>query len=76
MSRVDERACPQNEQAVGWVLHALEPVEELDVLRHLPHCASCRQAAAEAEIVLAGLGAAVEQVEVDRDHRPRHDRDL
>jgi hypothetical protein len=63
MSQVHERGCPQNEQAVGWVLHALEPVEELDVLRHLPHCASCRQVAAEAESVLAGLGAAVEQVE-------------
>lgn len=63
MSQVDERACPQNEQAVGWVLHALEPVEELDVLRHLPHCESCRQAAVEAEVVLASLGAAVEQVE-------------
>jgi hypothetical protein len=63
VSQVHERACPQNEQAVGWVLHALEPVEELDVLRHLPHCASCRQVVAETEAVLAGLGAAVEQVE-------------
>jgi hypothetical protein len=63
VSQVDERGCPQNEQAVGWVLHALEPVEELDVLRHLPQCVSCRRVAAEAEVVLAGLGAAVEQVE-------------
>jgi hypothetical protein len=63
VSQVHERGCPKNEQAVGWVLHALEPVEELDVLRHLPHCASCRQVAAEAESVLAALGTAVEQVE-------------
>jgi hypothetical protein len=63
VSQVQERGCPQNEQAVGWVLHALEPVEELDVLRHLPRCASCRQVVAETESVLAALGTAVEQVE-------------
>lgn len=55
--------CPLDQQAVGWTLHALEPDEEVAVLLHLPHCASCQDAVLGAEQVLSGLGAAVEQVE-------------
>jgi hypothetical protein len=57
------RECPLNEQAVGWALHALEPDEEMAVLLHLPQCESCQTAVADAEEVLGGLGASVEQVE-------------
>lgn len=56
-------SCPVNEQAVGWALRALEPDDEIAVLRHLPHCASCRAAVEDAEQVLARMGAAVEQVD-------------
>ncbi len=52
-----------NEQAVAWALHALEPDEEMAVLLHLPQCASCQEAVRDAEEVLSGLGAAVEQVD-------------
>jgi anti-sigma-K factor RskA len=55
--------CPLTQQAVGWALHALEPDEEMAVLLHLPHCAACRTAVAEAEEVLATLGGAVPSVE-------------
>lgn len=55
--------CPLNEQAVGWALHALEPDEEMAVLLHLPQCLSCQTAVREAEEVLSGLGAVVEQVD-------------
>lgn len=55
--------CPMNEQTIGWALHALEPDEEMAVLRHLPTCSSCRQAARDAEEVMAGLGVSVEQVD-------------
>lgn len=51
------------QQAVGWALHALEPDEEMAVLLHLPHCAACRTAVAEAEEVLATLGGVVPSVE-------------
>jgi anti-sigma-K factor RskA len=56
-------SCPVNEQAAAWALHALEPDEEASVLRHLPTCPSCRAVAADAEEVLARMGAAVEQVD-------------
>jgi hypothetical protein len=58
-----EEFCPKDEQAVAWALHALEPYEEQEVLRHLPGCAACRAAVRDAEEVLSGLGASVEQVE-------------
>jgi anti-sigma-K factor RskA len=56
-------SCPVNEQAVAWALHALEPDEEMVVLRHLPTCPSCRAVAADAEEAFARMGSAVEQVE-------------
>jgi anti-sigma-K factor RskA len=55
--------CPLTQQAVGWALHALEPDEEMAVLLHLPHCAACRTAVAEAEEVLAALGGVVPSAE-------------
>lgn len=55
--------CPLTQQAVGWALHALEPDEEMAVLLHLPQCPTCRNAAIEAEQVLAGLGASIPLVE-------------
>lgn len=60
-SRQEE--CPLNEQAVGWALHALEPGEELEVVLHLPQCPSCQEAVRDADEVMSGLGAAVEQVD-------------
>lgn len=51
--------CPLTQQAVGWALHALEPDEEMAVLLHLPHCASCRAAVADAESVLSAMGGTV-----------------
>nr|WP_239029186.1 anti-sigma factor [Pseudonocardia acidicola] len=44
-------------------MHALEPGEELEVLRHLPTCPTCQAAVREAEELLSGLGASVEQVD-------------
>lgn len=52
-----------NEQTAAWALHVLEPDEEMSVLRHLPSCPSCLAVAADAEEVLARMGAAVEQVD-------------
>lgn len=58
-----ETPCPMTEQAIGWALHVLEPDEEMDVLLHIPQCATCRAAVRAAEEVGARLGAAVEQVD-------------
>lgn len=55
--------CPRVEQAVGLVLHTLEPDEELEVLAHLPGCPDCLAAVADAEGVLSTLGTSVEQVD-------------
>ncbi|MCO1660518.1 anti-sigma factor [Pseudonocardia humida] len=63
MSRPTDDDCPMNEQAVGFVLHALEPAEEIQVLRHLPGCASCRAVVGDAEGVFTRMGGAVEQVD-------------
>lgn len=51
------------EQAVGFALHALEPDEEMEFVRHLPECSTCREAVADAHQVLNALGSAVDQVE-------------
>ena len=63
MSDRDERDCPRDEEAVAWALHALEPDEEMRFLEHLPECASCQATVRDAEEVLTGLGASVEQVD-------------
>ncbi len=55
--------CGYQEQAVAWALHALEPDDEQEFRGHLPRCAYCRAVVADADEVLAGLGAAVEQLE-------------
>jgi anti-sigma-K factor RskA len=61
--RNENESCPVNEQTAAWALHALEPDEAAAVLRHLPTCPSCLAVAADAEDVLARMGAAVEQVD-------------
>ncbi|GAY11994.1 hypothetical protein TOK_0381 [Pseudonocardia sp. N23] len=48
---------------MGLVLRTLEPVEELEVVAHLPGCADCQAAVRDTEGVLAALGTSVEQVE-------------
>jgi hypothetical protein len=63
MSRHGERDCPREEEAVAWALHALEPDEELQFVAHLPGCPSCQATVRDAEEMLTGLGASVEQVE-------------
>jgi TusA-related sulfurtransferase len=63
VSDAREETCPLNEQTVGWALHALEPDEEMEVLQHLPQCPSCQDSVRDVEQVMAGLGAAVEQVD-------------
>jgi anti-sigma-K factor RskA len=71
MNGENSRACPRNEQAVGWVLHALEPAEEAGLAQHLATCASCREVVQDTEQVLGALGASVEQT--DPPPRLRHD---
>lgn len=62
MVESNQVACPVVQQAVGWALHALEPDEEITVAAHVPTCPVCRSAVRETEEVVAGLGAASEQV--------------
>lgn len=61
--RQQATGCPHQELAVGWALHALEPAEEILVAEHLPECAECTEAVAEAELVGAVLGMSVPQAE-------------
>ncbi|MDT0351237.1 anti-sigma factor [Pseudonocardia charpentierae] len=56
-------SCPSGEQAVGWVLRALEPDEESAFRAHLAQCDSCREVARETEQVTGLLAASPEQVE-------------
>ncbi|WP_367129355.1 anti-sigma factor [Saccharothrix sp. HUAS TT1] len=58
--RRDER-CPQEELAVGFAMHALEPDEEARMHAHLPGCARCRETVGTTQEVTAVLGAAVHQ---------------
>lgn len=55
--------CLYNVQAAGLALHALEPDEEIDVLEHIPRCASCQAVLDETERVLAEVAATIEQVD-------------
>ena len=55
--------CTRTEQAVGWALHALEPDEEIAVERHVPTCPDCSAAVRDAQVVMAQLATAVEQVD-------------
>ncbi|GAA4860633.1 hypothetical protein GCM10023403_26290 [Pseudonocardia benzenivorans] len=61
--RARRPGCPRVEQAVGLVLHVLEPDEEMEILGHLPTCPDCRAAAREAGATLGVLGASVDQVD-------------
>jgi hypothetical protein len=63
MNAPENESCPMNEQAVGFAVHGLEPDEEIEVLRHLPQCESCRAVLADAEGVFTRLGGAVEQID-------------
>ncbi len=53
--------CPQEELAVGWAMHSLEPDEEAAVRDHLPTCVTCRYTVQSTQEVLAGIGGAVRQ---------------
>lgn len=53
--------CPQEELAVGWAMHSLEPDEESVVRDHLPTCATCQRTVRSTQEVLAGIGGAVRQ---------------
>ncbi|MFT7837698.1 anti-sigma factor [Saccharothrix sp. BKS2] len=55
--------CPQEELAVGFAMHALEPDEEARLRDHLPGCARCREAIRATEEVTAALGASVPQLD-------------
>jgi hypothetical protein len=60
----DEPApCPQEEQAVAWALHALEPDEEEQMRAHIPNCRSCQNTIRETEAVMGGLAASIDQVD-------------
>ena len=58
--RRDDR-CPQEELAVGYAVHALEPDEEAFMRDHLPGCARCRQEVDATQEVTAALGGSVRQ---------------
>lgn len=53
--------CDQEELAVGWAMHALEPDEEARLRSHLPECATCRRTVRNTEEVTAAIGASVDQ---------------
>jgi hypothetical protein len=44
-----------DELAVGWALHALEPVDEVEFGRHLPGCARCAETVAEATDAMGAM---------------------
>ncbi len=51
--------CPHRDLAVGWALHALEPVEESFIAIHMPDCPTCIKIASETEEIGATLGLSV-----------------
>jgi Anti-sigma-K factor rskA len=53
--------CPQEELAVGWAMHSLEPDEEAALRAHLPGCARCRQTVLSTQQVTAVLGGSLHQ---------------
>ena len=53
--------CDQEELAVGWAMHALEPDEEAQLRAHLPECATCRRTVRNTEEVTAGSGVGAER---------------
>lgn len=55
--------CPQEELAVGFAMHALEPDEEARLRAHLTGCARCLRATRSTQEVTAALGGAVRQYE-------------
>ncbi len=53
--------CDQEELAVGWAMHALEPDEEAQLRSHLPGCEMCRRTVRNTEAVTAAIGGSVDQ---------------
>ncbi|WP_434441803.1 anti-sigma factor domain-containing protein [Lentzea sp. E54] len=53
--------CANEELAVGWAMHSLEPDEEALVRDHLPTCPACQRTVRSTQEVLAGIGGAVRQ---------------
>ncbi|MEV8438684.1 anti-sigma factor [Actinosynnema sp. NPDC051121] len=58
--RRDDR-CPEEELAVGYAMHALEPDEEALMRAHLPGCSRCTQEVRATREVAAALGGSVRQ---------------
>lgn len=54
---------PHGEQAVGWVLHVLEPAEESVFTAHLPICHACRELVRQTEQLMCLLASVDEQAE-------------
>ena len=64
MTTHDEpRHCEQQELAVGWALHALEPADEAVFRAHLPGCERCQATVRETEEVGAVLALGVPQLQ-------------
>ncbi|GAA5166890.1 hypothetical protein GCM10023321_58740 [Pseudonocardia eucalypti] len=64
-------SCPMVGQAVGWVMHALEPVDEEAFVEHLPHCHVCRAAVRQTEDLMRLVAAADEQLDPGPELRER-----
>ncbi len=64
MSRPEEpRHCEQQELAVGWALHTLEPTDEAVFRAHLAGCERCQATVRDTEEVGAALALGVRQVQ-------------
>ena len=55
--------CAQEELAVGWAVHALEPDKEAVLRAHLPDCARCQETVRTTEEVTAAIGGSVDRFE-------------